>query len=82
MEKPERILKEANHELPKESLLRTKLMSIMSLLPKGQSDSRLHSFQTESEPMGEGMVGLVNSKGSLNREMKPFGFKKKGESSG
>lgn len=31
--------------------------------------------------MAEGMVGLVNSKASLNNEMKPFGFKKKGESS-
>lgn len=51
----------------------------MNLLPESQQDSRLQSFQTESEPMGEGVVGLVNSKVSNHKIVKHAGFIKKSE---
>lgn len=79
MEKGERLPKQVQQEYPKESPLRTKLLNIMTLLPSDQHDSQLQSFQTESEPMGEGPVGLVHSKASNHKIAKHAGFIKKNE---
>lgn len=51
----------------------------MNNLPDEHNDSKLQSFQTESEPMGEGVIGLVNSKVSNHKIVKHAGFIKKSE---
>jgi hypothetical protein len=51
----------------------------MNFLPDSQGDSKLQSFQTESEPMGEGSIGMVNSKVSNHKIVKHAGFIKKSE---
>jgi hypothetical protein len=51
----------------------------MNLLPDNQNDSKLQSFQTESEPMGEGSIGMVNSKVSNHKIVKHAGFIKKSD---
>lgn len=80
MEKGERLPpKQMQQEYPKESPLRAKLLNIMTLLPPDQHDSQMQSFQTESEPMGEGPVGLVHSKASNHKIVKHAGFIKKNE---
>lgn len=80
VEKGERLPpKQLQPEYPKESPLRTKLLNIMTLLPFDQHDSQLQSFQTESEPMGEGQVGLVHSKASNHKIAKHAGFIKKSD---
>ena len=56
-------------------------MSIMSLLPQENNESQLHSFQTESEPLGEGVIGIVNSKVGNHKGNKPSGFIKKNDRS-
>lgn len=80
MEKGERLPpKQIQAEYPKESSLRTKLLNIMTLLPSDQHDSQMQSFQTESEPMGEGPIGLVHSKVSNHKIVKHAGFIKKND---
>lgn len=49
----------------------------MNLLPDNHNESKLQSFQTESEPMGEGSIGMVNSKVSNHKIVKHAGFIKK-----
>ncbi len=51
----------------------------MNLLPESQIDSKLQSFQTESEPMGEGSINMINSKVSNHKIVKHAGFIKKSE---